>query len=43
MIIDEEQIWFDEPFDKLPSKQEFKRWLKNVKKILEKTFVFKDK
>jgi HEPN domain-containing protein len=42
-IVDGEQIWFDEPFDELPSKKEFEKWLKTIKKVLEKTLASKNK
>jgi hypothetical protein len=42
-IIDGEQIWFDEPFDELPSKEEFEKWLKNIRKILERSLASKNK
>ena len=43
VIIDGEQIWFDEPFEELPPKEDFEKWLKNIKKILEKSLAFKNK
>jgi len=43
VIIGEEQIWFDEPFEELPSKKEFEKWLKNIKKILEKSLALKNR
>jgi len=43
VIIDGEQIWFDEPFSALPSKKEFDRWLKNIKKVLEKALASENK
>jgi len=42
-IIDGEQIRFDEPFDELPSKEEFEKWLKNIRKILERSLASKNK
>jgi hypothetical protein len=43
VIIGKEQIWFDEPFEELPSKKEFEKWLKNIKKILEGSLASKNK
>jgi len=42
-IINGEQIWFDEPFDELPSREDFEKWLKNIKKVLEKSIATKNK
>jgi hypothetical protein len=35
MIPGEEQIWFDEPFEELPSTEEFEKWLKNTGSLLK--------
>ena len=43
VIIDNEKIWFDEPFDDVPSKEDFVKWLKTIKKVLEKSFAVKNK
>jgi len=43
VIIGEEKIWFDEPFEELPSKEDFEKWLKNIKKVLEKSIAIKNK
>lgn len=43
VVIDKEKVWFDEPFEELPSKKEFEQWLKNIKKVLEKSFASKNK
>ncbi|MGM0366670.1 MAG: hypothetical protein ACQEP5_09080 [Actinomycetota bacterium] len=43
VIINEEKIWFNEPFEEIPSKEEFEKWLKSIKKVLEKSFASKDK
>jgi hypothetical protein len=39
VVIGNETIWFDESFDEIPLKEDFEKWLKNIKKILEKTVV----
>ncbi len=43
ITIGEETIWFDEPFDELPTKKDFEKWLKNIRKVLEKSFASKNK
>jgi len=43
VIIGEEKVLFDEPFKELPSKEEFKKWLNNIKKVLEKVVVTKNR
>jgi len=42
VIIGEEKIWFDEPFDELPVKKDFEKWFKNIKKVLEKSIAVKN-
>jgi len=43
IIIRGEKIVFDEPFETLPSKEEYVLWLNNIKKVLEKTIVIKNR
>lgn len=43
VVIAGEKIWFDEPFKKAPSKNEFEQWLKKIKDILEKLLVTENK
>ena len=41
VIIDGEKIYFDEPFDEEPSKEDFERWLRRVESLLETLFCLK--
>ena len=41
-VIGEEEIWFDEPFKRIPSKEDFEQWLDNIRKILEISIVIKN-
>lgn len=43
VIVGKETIWFDEPFDEVPTKKDFEKWLKNIKKVLEKSLASKNK
>lgn len=43
VIINDEKIWYDEPFDKIPSKEDFNRWLRNIKTVLEKAIAIKNR
>jgi len=38
VIIDGEKIYFDEPFDKEPDKDDFEKWLRRVGDLLETLF-----
>ena len=43
VIIGKETIWFDEPFDELPTKEDFEKWLKNIRIVLVISFASKNK
>jgi len=41
VIVDGEKIYFDEPFDEEPDKDDFEKWLRRVEDLLETLFCSK--
>ena len=38
VVINDEKIYFDEPFDRKPSKDEFERWFQLIRDLIETLF-----
>ena len=43
VIIKGEKIYFDEPLERLPSKEEYTKWLNNIESVLRKTIATTNK
>lgn len=41
-IVNGEKIYFDEPFEEVPDKADFEKWLHRIEGLLEKLFTQKE-